>query len=134
MCYQINIETKKTDQLQEQLISLKKQLKNNYQNIQKQKKAYKDFNQDQLIKSIKQQENIVGIFKALHSSISTKLMLMRIIIKKHQVNLHGRSDSIFAIMRITKSFIKYLPNFKPVMQKISHKDNEYDFVLDFNFV
>ncbi len=125
--HQINIETKQTAQIQQELLLFERRFKNKNQSNQQQQRAQQAISR--IINLEEQRTGLIRIFENLHRGIIANVQLTRLVIKNNRVNLFGKADSMFRIMQLIKSFAQTNYCATPTVKKISHQGDEYDFAL-----
>lgn len=125
--HQINIETKQTARMRQELLLFEQRLKNKNQNNQQQQRAQQAISR--IINLEEQRTRLVKIFENLHRGIIANVQLTQLVIKNNGVDLFGKADSMFGITQLIKIFVQTNYCTIPTVQKISHQGDEYDFAL-----
>lgn len=128
---QLNITTKQTVKLQQQLSWLEKQLqdKNNTSKEQQQQQPQPII--DKIISLEQQCIGLIQIFEKLHQNVTANSQLTQLMIKSNNVKLFGTTNSMFGIAQLVKGFSQTKYYATPLVQKISRQGDGYDFILSF---
>ncbi|EKE01666.1 MAG: hypothetical protein ACD_21C00077G0002 [uncultured bacterium] len=120
---QINAITKQNKSLQQQSLLLEQQAqgenkKNNPQQII-----------NKIIELERRRDELVQIFTNLHRGVSANSQVTQLVIKSGGVELFGKTDSMFGVTQLIKTFGQTKQNAAPLVQKVSRQDDEYSFAL-----
>jgi len=124
---QINTVIKQTVYVRQQLSLLQQQ--SQYKNDAKQKQQKSERVTGRIITLEKQRIGLIQIFENLHRGMTANLQLTQLEIKSDGVKLFGKTDSMFGITRLIKSFSQTKYCAVPLVQKVSRQDDEYAFVV-----
>ncbi|CAL7961937.1 conserved hypothetical protein [Gammaproteobacteria bacterium] len=77
----------------------------------------------------KRRLGLIQIFENLHRGMTANLQLTQLVIKGDSVKLFGKTDSMFGITQLIKSFSQTKYCAMPLVQRISRQGDEYNFVV-----
>lgn len=120
---QINVIEKQIDHIQQNLRLLEKKapIKNNAKHQQQQQVINRITNLEQ------ERIGFVSFFEKLHQGVVANTQLTQLMIKNNDIKIFGKASSMFGVVELLKIFSKN--NAKPVLQKITRQDDDYDFVM-----
>lgn len=120
---QINIAVKQADNARQMLLLTEKQSYDKNNNKQQKQQLSQIINLEQM------RFGFVKIFESLHCGMASNAWLTKLIIKGGECTIFGKSDSMFGITKLIRSFAKVKYCTAPVAQKIKKEGDEYDFIL-----
>lgn len=120
----INVDTKKINflQLQQKRIIERKQDENKLQQQQQALNHIKELEQQQL--------KFVRFFESMHQALPANIYFEQLSIKNYRAKITGRSKTIAELKLLITKFIQAKGAVVPIVQKIRHKSDSYDFVLE----
>ena len=124
---QINIVIKQTTHVRQQLSLLERRSQDENGGKQEQQKLQQVANR--IINLEQRRSGLIQIFENLHRSVAANSQLTQLVIKSDGVKLFGKTDSMFGITQLVKSFAQTKYCAMPLVQKISRQDEEYNFVV-----
>ena len=123
----INLATKQTKYLQQQLDLVEKQMRDN--GVIKQQQELKQQAINQAIKLEQQQAKFIQIFEAVHQGVSTNLHLTQLLVNDHEVKIIGQAKLLSDLKQLITKLFQIKGGAIPSIQKVSRQNNGYEFVL-----
>jgi len=123
----INLATKQTKYLQQQLDLVEKQMRDN--GVIKQQQELKQQAINQAIKLEQQQAKFIQIFEAVHQGVSTNLHLTQLLVNDHEVKIIGQAKLLSDLKQLITKLSQIKGGAIPSIQKVSRQNNGYEFVL-----